>query len=97
MHAYVLTAKPNRRQQVMRALRHFAVRLLITTGLLLLAAAVVVLRVARVFVNLAATALARAEYAASERAGTSPIGATIGCRLAEAFTEEFNRVYETAA
>lgn len=97
MHAYVLTAKPNRRQQALRALRHFAVRLLITTALLLLAAAVVVARIARVFVNLAATALARAEYAASERAGTPPIGATIGCRLAEAFTEEFNDAYQAAA
>jgi hypothetical protein len=97
MHSYTITAKPNRRQRIMRTVRHFAVRLLITIGLLLLAVAVVVLRCARVLINLAAAAAARAEYAASERAGTPPIGATIGCRLAEAFTDEFNDAYQAAA
>ena len=97
MHAYVITAKPNRRQRILRQARHLAVRTLITIGLLLLAAAVFAARTARVLTDLAATALAEAEYAASAAAGTPPIGATIGHRLAEAFTEEFNDAYQAAA
>lgn len=97
MHAYMIVAQPSRRQKFLRAARHFAVRLCITIGLLLLAATVVILRSARVFINIAATLAARAEYAASELAGTPPIGATVGARLAAEFTDEFRRTYQAAA
>lgn len=97
MHAYVIVATPTRRQQFLRAARRIAVGVCILIGLLLLAVTVIVLRSARVFINIAATLAARAEYAASERAGTVPIGSTVGARLAYEFTEEFRRTYQAAA
>jgi hypothetical protein len=96
MRAYLITAKPNRRQQALRAARHLTARTLITAGLLTLALIVFLLRVLRLTINLLATVAAETEYAASERAGTPPLGATLGATVAAAFTDEFARVYEAA-
>lgn len=97
MHAYVITAKPNRRQKAIRATRVFSVAALIGTGMATLALIVFLLRVARLLINLAATAAARGEYAASAKVGIPPLGATLGCAMADAFNEEFTRVYAEAA
>jgi len=91
----MITAMPNRRQKLYRTLRHVAVRTLIAAGLLALASAVLLTRSARVLVNLAATGLAKAEFKASEMAGTPPLGAVAGLRLAEAFWDEFRDAHTT--
>lgn len=97
MHAYLITAKPNRRQRLLRTARHLTIRTLITVGLLTLAAIVFLLRVLRLTVNLLATIAAETEYAASAKAGTPPLGATFGATVAGAFADEFQRVYAEAA
>lgn len=97
MHAYTITAKPNRRQIILRATAHYTARTFITLGLLTLALIVLLLRIARLLINLGATSAAKAEYAASAAAGTPPIGATLGATLADAFVDEFHRVYAETA
>jgi hypothetical protein len=97
MHAYLITAKPNRHQKVLRAARVSTVAALIGTGMVLLALIVFLLRVARLITNLAATWAAKGEYAASAKVGIPPLGATLGYAMADAFTEEFTRVYAEAA
>lgn len=93
MHAYTITAKPNRRQLFLRSARRWTIRLSVAAALTALGLVVLVLRSARVIANLAATYAARLELYVSHRAGTPPLGQTAGVRLAEAFTAEFHRGY----
>lgn len=97
MHAYLITAKPNRRQRILRAARIGTVAALIAVGMGLLALIVFLLRTLRLITNLAATWAAKGEYAASAKVGIPPMGATIGCAMADAFTDEFNRAYAETA
>lgn len=99
MHAYLITAEPNRWQRCVRAVGRWTPRLLIGAGLLLLGVAVFALRSARALINLAAYIAARAEYAASARAGRQPFGQSLGVGVADAFRAEFHRgwVNEPAA
>lgn len=91
MHAYLITAQPNRWQRTLRAVCRWVPRLLIGAGLMLLGVAVFVLRSARALLNLAAYVAARIEFAAAERAGRTPVGQTLGVGVAAAFTAEFHR------
>ena len=91
MHAYLITAKPTRRQQALRWLGRWVPRALVWLGLGLLGVAVFVLRTARALINLAATFAARVEFEAARRAGTPPVGQTIGVGIADAFATEFHR------
>jgi hypothetical protein len=91
VHAYLITAKPSRRQQALRWLGRWIPRALVWSGLLLLGLAVFGLRAARALIGLAATFAARIEFEAATRAGKPPVGQTIGVGVADAFTAEFNR------
>jgi predicted nicotinamide N-methyase len=97
VHTYLVTAKPNWRQRMLRRAGHYTARTLITAAMLLLGLVVFTLRACRALTSLAATVAARAEYAAADWAGTIPVGAVLGHGIAEAFTEEFNDAYQAAA
>jgi hypothetical protein len=95
VHAYLITAKPSRRQQALRWLGRWTPRLLVMLGLLLLGLAVFALRAARALIGLAAVAAARVEFEAAARAGRVPVGQTLGVGVADAFTTEFRRGWAT--
>ena len=97
MHTYLVTAKPNWRQRMLRRAGRITARALITTVMMLLGLVVLALRASRALLNLTATVAARAEFAAADWAGTLPFGAVIGHGVAEAFTEEFRDAYQAAA
>lgn len=98
MNSYLITAKPSRFRLVVRGVCRWIPRILVATGLALLGVAVFALRAARALITLAAYIAARAEYAASTRAGRQPFGQSLGVGVAEAFAAEFNRTRaETAA
>ena len=97
MTPYLITAQPNRRQKLYRAARHVAIRSLITAGMLLLGAATLLARLDRVRAHALASALAKAELVAAERAGTLPFGQVAGAATAAAFAEEFRTAYATDA
>ena len=90
MHPFVVTAAPGRRQRLLRAVRQWAPRVLVAVGLTLLGVAVFVLRSARAVINLAAYIAARAEFAASRKAGRQPFGQSLGVGVADAFAAEFH-------
>lgn len=91
MHAYLITAAPSRRQQALRWLGRWVPRALMWLGLGVLGVAVFALRAARALIGLAAVTAARIEFEAARRAGTVPVGQTIGVGVTDAFATEFNR------
>lgn len=99
MHPYTITATPNRRQRLTRWLQVWAPRLAVLAGMALLGLLVVILRIARVVADLAATYAAYVELYVAKKAGKPPLGQAAGVVLAEAFTAEFNRGFapKTAA
>jgi hypothetical protein len=89
MHPYYVTAKPSRWQAAVRAARRGTVAATVLAAHLLLALAVVVLRIARVIVTIAATLAAWAELYLAQRTGKPPLGQTAGAGIAAAFAAEF--------
>ena len=91
MHAYVITAKPNRWQRMVRAIARRVPRLLVGTGMVLLGVLVFAVRTVRALANLIAYVAARFEFWAAEHAGWQPVGQAIGVGVTDAFVTEFHR------
>lgn len=89
MHPFLITAKPTRWQRAVRRIRRVAVAGTVLAAHIGLGAVVLVLRIARVIVTIAATLAAWLEMYLAERTGRPPLGQTAGAGIAAAFTTEF--------
>jgi hypothetical protein len=89
MHPFLITAKPSRSQRAVRRIRCAAVTGTVFAAHMALGAVVLVLRIARVIVTIAATIAAWLEMYLAERTGKPPLGQTAGMGIAHAFTSEF--------
>jgi len=89
MHPFLITAKPTRWQLLLRATRRAAVAGTVLAAHVGLGAVVLVLRIARVIVTIAATLAAWLEMYLADRTGRPPLGQTAGMGIAHAFTNEF--------
>jgi len=86
---FLITAKPTRWQRLLRATRSVAVAGTVLTAHVALGVFVLVLRIARVIVTIAATIAAWLEMYLADRTGKPPLGQTAGMGIAAAFTSEF--------
>lgn len=91
MHPYYVVARPSRWQRTTRAVRRAVIAGTVLAAHLAIGLAVLVLRIARVIVTIAATLASWLELYVADRTGKPPLGQTAGAGITAAFADEFTR------
>lgn len=96
MHAYTVTSKPGRVRRIARRVWACLLHVAAVALCLLLGAIVLVIRIVRPLVHLAAELAVRCEIEASLRTGMPVWAASAGRRLADALKDEFHAGWRDA-